>query len=184
VAIDEPDSQPAPLAEGEPPGLALRSLAALAFFHLILTAAFLLGNPSHGTAAESVLHVYQSLSGTWRNYAFFAPDVASGYRAAFVLDDAPGAGSTFVDLIGDNREITFRYDVIIAAGMKSANTREIFAQSWAALLLGTRPDVSQVTVIVDRLDMPGMAAYRAGRRLVWKRIYVGVFDRRTRPSSP
>jgi hypothetical protein len=182
--VDKAGSQPAPPPEGGPPGLALRWLTILAFLHLALVAAFLWGNPSHGTDAESPLHVYQSFSGTWRNYAFFAPDITSDYRAAFVLDDAAGTGSTLVELTGDNREITFRYGAIVAACMETADAREIFAQSWAALLLGARPDAARVTVIVERLEMPGMAAYRAGRRPTWKRIYAGMFDRRTSPSSP
>lgn len=184
MAVDEAGSQPALAVEGGPPGPALRWLAALAFVHLALIAVFLWGNPVHGTAVESVFHVYQNLAGTWRNYSFFAPDVASDYRAAFILDDAAGGGSTLVELTGDNREITFRYSAIIAACMDDAGAREIFAQSWAALLLGARPDAAQVTVAVDRLEMPGMAAYRAGRRPTWRRVYAGVFDRRARSSPP
>lgn len=182
-ACSTPASQPPPPVKGELPGLPLRLLALFAFLHLTLVAAFLWGDPGRGFAAESALHVYQSLSGTWRDYAYFAPGVSSDYKAAFLLDRA-GMGSTLVELIGDNREITLRFDTVIASCMGDARAREIFAQSWAAFLLGARPDSAWVTVVVERLETPGMAAYRAGRRPVWRRIYAGMFDRRARLSSP
>lgn len=159
-------------------------MAVLAILHLVSVAGVLLVNTGRGSSAVSAaLRTYQSFAGTWRDYAFFAPDVASDYKAGFVLDDDAGTSSTLVDLGGASREISFRYDSMIASCMADAGGREVFAQSWAALLLGARPDAARVTVMVKRLNMPGMAAYRAGRRAAWEIVYAGTFDRRPHPAT-
>ncbi len=164
-----------------PPSAALRFVAALAFLHLLSVVAVLWAHAGQGAStAAATLRFYRSFTGTFRDYTFFAPDIASDYKAAFLVEDK--TGSTLVRLGGDHREISLRYDALIAACMSKDAGRDLFARSWAALLLGAHPNATRVTVMVSRLAIPRMGDYRAGLRPTWANVYAGEFDRS--PASP
>jgi hypothetical protein len=126
---------------------------------------------------NTIFRTYQNLSGTFRDYAFFAPTVGSDLKAGFLVEDSAGR-SRLVNFTADNREVAFRYNCIITACMRDVRGRDLFAQSWAALLLSSNPDTSRVTVIVREFSLPPMEAYREGQRPRWETIYLGEFAQR------
>jgi hypothetical protein len=149
-----------------------------AFLHLLSVAVFIWSPfpESLRGVFPAALRIYKNLSGTFRDYAFFAPRVASDLKAGFLLTDVSG-GETFLDFAAQNSEVGFRYNCIIATCMRDANGRDLFAQSWAALVLGSHPSAKRVAVIVKTLDLPSMREYRAGKHSEWRTVYVGEFTR-------
>ncbi len=128
------------------------------------------------------LRTYQNLSGTFRDYAFFAPRVGNDIKAGFLLEDSTGS-SRLVNFLADNREVNFRYNCIILACMRDIRGRDLFAQSWSALMLGANPDANKATVMVKEFSMPPMEEYRQGKRPRWELLYVGEFTRRDSSSA-
>lgn len=126
------------------------------------------------------LRLYKNLSGAFRDYTFFAPAVASDVKAGFLLEDTEGHAS-FVAFRARNREVAFKYNSIVAVSMRDERGRDLFAQSWAALMLGSHPAATSVTVVVDSFVLPPMKEYRAGARPAWQTIYAGTFARRNGP---
>ncbi|HEY3132948.1 MAG TPA: hypothetical protein VGL91_26085 [Acidobacteriota bacterium] len=153
-------------------------LVVAVLLHLLLVALFIWTGFAEDWPGKlpGALRVYKNLSGTFRDYAFFAPAVASDLKAGFLVTDTAGE-ETFVNFVAKNREVGFRYNCIIAACMRDVRGRDLFAQSWAALPLGSNPDANRVTVMVKTLDLPSMRDYRAGKRPEWKTVYVGEFGR-------
>jgi hypothetical protein len=162
-----------PLTRGQ------RLLAGAAFLHLVSVAVFIWsGFPGDRTGtAPGVLRAYRNASGTFRDYAFFAPSVASDVKAGFVVSDR-GGHATFIHFAAANREIDFRFNCVIAACMRDPRGRDLFARSWAAMLLGGTPGADRVGVVVKALDVPTMRRYREGSRTQWSTVYVGEFERR------
>lgn len=157
-----------------------RLLVTAALLHLLSVASFVwtgFAEGAPGTLPET-LRLYKNLSGSFRDYTFFAPAVASDVKAGFLVEDAAGELS-FVTFQAQNREIAFKYNSIVAAGMRDARGRDLFAQSWAALMLGSRREVASVTVMVQAFSLPTMIEYGDGRRPEWTTIYAGKFARRT-----
>jgi hypothetical protein len=152
-----------------------------AFLHLLSVALFIWTVFAEDLPGKlpAALRFYKNLSGTFRDYAFFAPEVASDVKAGFLVTNTAGEES-FVNFVTKNGEVGFRYNCIIAAcmrGTRNVRGRDLFAQSWAALLLGSDPGADRVTVMVKRLDVPSMRDYRAGKRPEWRTLYVGEFGR-------
>lgn len=157
---------------------------ALVLLHLLSVAAFLwtdFTRRSTGGVAAAV-HLYNNVSGAFRDYTYFAPSVASDMKAAFLLEDAAGR-AWVMNFATEDREADFRYKCIINVSMRNEWGRDLFAQSWAATLLGSEPAAERVTVMVGRHDLPTMADYRRGRRPQWLTIYAGEFARRALPSE-
>jgi hypothetical protein len=156
-----------------------RAATCLMLLHLLSVAAFIWTDlPERAPAKLSAaLVLYKNVSGSFRDYTFFAPSVGSDYKAAFLLEDA-NRRSRVVNFLTNNPEADFRYRCIISSGMRSEAGRDLFAQSWAALVLGGNPDASKVTVAVKRYSLPTMEAYRQGQRPQWQMVYVGEFMRR------
>lgn len=151
----------------------------LVLAHLLLVAAFLWADfvrePSRPLSAALLL--YLNLSGSFRDYTYFAPNVGGDVKAAFLLED-PAGRARLVEFSSENREVDFRYDCIIHAAMWDEAGRDIHAQSWAALLLGNEAGAERVTVMVRQLEMPSMESYRRGERPRWETVYAGEFARR------
>jgi hypothetical protein len=166
-------------------GTGAKVLAALAFLHLCSVAGFIWADLGQDSPSRTsiVLRLYKNLSGTFRDYTFFAPSVSSGLGAAFLVESPSDKQSELVNFASDDREISFRYNCIVTSCMRDLRSRELFAQSWSALILGSRPDANTVTVMVHAMDLPSMAEYRAGKRPAWKPVYAGTFGRRERPAS-
>lgn len=156
-------------------------IVSLACLHLLALTAFVwTGFPETGRGVlASALKGYQNLSGCSRKYGYFAPSVVWDLRVAFLLEDSRGR-LTVVQFTSPRREIAIRYDCIIVACMRNEGARDLFAQSWAALLLGSHPEARRVTVVTKALAQPSMAEYRTGKRQQWRIVYVGEFTRRKR----
>jgi hypothetical protein len=160
-------------------------MAVLALLHLVFVAASVsmnFGRLSPGVVRSAVLS-YCNLSGTFRDYTFFAPGVASALKAAFLVEEAAGGPPTLVTFAAESREIAFRYGSIMRSGMADERGRDLFAQSWSALILGSRPSAESVTVMVERMLVPSMDEYRRGQRPEWTPLYVGKFSRRRAPEG-
>ena len=151
----------------------------LVFFHLCSVMIFIWADWPERSPRDlnKFLRTYQNLSGTFRDYAFFAPAIGNDIKAGFLLADASG-NSRLVNFLADNREVNFRYNCIILACMRDIRGRDLFAQSWSALLLGTNPDAENVTVMVKEFTLPSMEEYSRGKRPQWELLYVGEFARR------
>jgi hypothetical protein len=156
----------------------------LVLLHLLSVSVFLWTDfPRDSAPGEhAALRLYLNLSGSFRDYTYFAPSVASDMKAAFLVEDA-GGRARLVNFTSANKEADFRYSCIINACMRQPWGRDLFAQSWAAALLGSEPEAERVTVIVGRHDLPTMEDYRRGRRPQWLTIYAGEFARRALPSE-
>lgn len=155
-------------------------MAALAVAHVAFVIASVstnFGQLSHGPLKSAAL-TYCNLSGTFRDYTFFAPGVASALKAGFLVEEVEGEPATLVTFGSDSREISFRYGSIMRSGMQDERGRDLFAQSWSALILGNRPGAKKVTVLVSRMLVPAMDEYRRGQRPEWAPVYVGEFSRR------
>jgi len=151
----------------------------LVLLHLLTVVAFLwagIPGDSSGRLSEA-LRTYNNLSGSFRDYTYFAPAVGDNYKVAFILEDARGQ-SRLINFISDNREVDFRYQCIMTVGMRRETLRDVFSQSWAALLFGSHPDAQKVTVMARRVHVPSMADYRRGQRPSWVTVYAGEFARR------
>lgn len=151
----------------------------LVLLHLMTVAAFLwAGFPGDSSGRLSdALRTYNNLSGSFRDYTYFAPAVGDNYKAAFILEDARGQ-SRLINFISDNREVDLRFQCIITVGMRREVLRDVFSQSWAALLFGSNPNAQKVTVMARRASVPTMADYRRGQRPSWVTVYAGEFARR------
>jgi len=151
-------------------------LAHLAFVVVSISSRFSL---FHGSLGKLAL-TYGNACGAFRDYTFFAPSVASGTRAAFLVEDADRTRH-LVAFDTPTRELGFRYNSIIRSGMQNEVARDLFAQSWAALVLGNRPEARKVTVMVEWMFTPSMAEFARGRRPEWQPLYVGEFSLRRSP---
>jgi len=169
---------------GEPISRKSAAIVAAALLHLTSVVVFIWTDFSQNTNhwLFSVLRTYRNLSGSFRDYTFFAPAVASDLKVAFVLEDTAGR-STVTSFSAKNAEIGFRYNCIIASCLRDAKGRDLFAQSWAALMLGRRDGADRVTVIAKALVVPTMEESRRGRRPEWKTVYAGLFGRRSSPGA-
>jgi hypothetical protein len=158
-----------------------RACAGLATAHLVLVCAFLWtdATAASGGTIDRAVQTYKNAAGILRDYRFFAPAVASDMRAGFFVRTPDGA-SEFHPFLADNLEVGFRYNCIITSAMRNEKIRDLMAQSWAAVMLGTRPDAEHVTVVAQSFELPTLAQYGAGARPSWKLVYGGTFDRKRR----
>jgi hypothetical protein len=130
-----------------------------------------------GSPVHRALRTYKNLSGVFRDYRFFAPAVASDMRAGFFLEQADGT-TEFEAFATDNRELSLRYHCIIASSMRDERLRDLMARSWSAVMLGSHPDATRVTVVAQAFALPSMSAFVAGQEPRWNVVYAAAFDRR------
>ncbi|MEM7676296.1 MAG: hypothetical protein AAF449_09870 [Myxococcota bacterium] len=164
----------------EKPSAVTKILAALAVAHLSFVVVFVV---TRLFSADMVwktraLASYANLTGVFRDYSFFAPGVASGTRAAFVVRTDDDSAPEIVHLDSDSREIMFRLSCLVKSGRYDEKVEDLFAQSWATVMFNQRPRASSVTVMVQTQKLPSMQEYRAGRRPEWFHSYVAEFERR------
>lgn len=174
-------------AEPHPPSFGERRaglLACLAAAHFALVCLFIWTDVAEDSDSRvhGAMRTYKNLSGIFRDYRFFAPKVASDVRAGFFLE-RPDGTSTFQGFFAENLEVGFRYHCIIGSSMRTDRLRDLMAQSWAAMMLGSNPEAEKVTVVVQMFELPAMRDYAAGQRESWKTVYAGQFDRKDEPTS-
>jgi hypothetical protein len=120
---------------------------------------------------------YLNLSGSIRDYAYFAPAVANDLRAGFLVEDSLGKIS-FIDFVSSNKEVGFRYNCVIASAMRSEKHRDLLAQSWAAFILSNQANSKAVTVVSQAYLLPSMQQYQQGSRPAWRTVYLGKFEKK------
>src|SRR5262245_20729418 len=119
-------------------------LTALAAAHLVLVAC---GASRRGPLPATpwprkALRWYGAMSGSDNGYGFFAPGVASQWRATFTLSD--GAGRDWTDTLErqDNSEVTLRVGGIVGLFPEADLSRDL-AASWAGKMFGRHPGAQQ-----------------------------------------
>jgi hypothetical protein len=165
-------------ASWAPSVLVRRILVGLALLHVASVGMFVWTDFVKRAPADTVasgLRLYQSLSGSFRDYRFFAPSVASDSKAGFLLKSKTGE-LRMVNFASTNKEINFRYNCIISS-MRDERAQDLFARSWAAFLLGANPDADSVAVVVKAFIVPTMADYRRGVQPDWRLVYASEFAR-------
>jgi hypothetical protein len=155
-------------------------VASLVLLHLLSVALFIWADWPERTPRrlQTVLRIYQNFSGSFRDYAFFAPAVGTDLKAGFLLEKSTGRESRFINFLAAGTEVRFRYNCILLASMRDQRARDLFAQSWSALVLGANPDMDRVTVMVKEFVLPSLRDFRRGQRPRWEAIYAGKFGRR------
>lgn len=151
-------------------------VASLGVLHLVLVCIFVWTEAAEasGGPAHRAMRTYKNLSGVFRDYRFFAPKVASDMRAGFFLEEPDGT-STFEAFAADNAEVGLRYHCLVASSMRNERLRDLMARSWSAVMLGSRPWATRVTVVAQAYELPTMAAFAAGQAPRWNVVYAGVF---------
>ncbi|HMN96695.1 MAG TPA: hypothetical protein PKC43_09645 [Phycisphaerales bacterium] len=152
--------------------------------HLAMVALFVFtGYPGdrRGLIADG-LRTWRNLAGIFRDYTFFAPRVATDTKVAFLVE-REGGGSRVVTLDSPTREGAFRINCVVNACLRDERARDLFAQSWAAGVLGADPEAIRVSVLAMAFEIPTMAAYREGERPRWLPLYAGAFERRDRSAA-
>src|SRR5262249_50739225 len=151
---------------------------ALATVHLLLVVCGAAGLSllPDGTGPGKALRWYGAMSGSDNGYGFFAPGVASQFRATFTLSDGAGRGWTDTLEGEPNPEVTLRIRSIVGL-FAEGGLGPALAASWAAKLFGRHPDARHLLVRVEAYDLPTMAEYRDGERPRWQPIYEATFAR-------
>jgi hypothetical protein len=140
----------------------------LAIGHLLLVAcgAFSVVRPGTDTPIQRAFGRYGSYTGANSAYGFFAPSVASSWRARFSLYDEAGNGWVEDTPDGPNREVALRISCILGMFARD-NLREGLAVCWAARMFARHPSARLVNVHVEHYDVPSLAEYRSGDRPAW-----------------
>ena len=155
-----------------------RVLVGLALLHVLSVVMFIWTDLVERAPANTVapwLRLYQSLSGSFRDYRFFAPSVANDAKAGFLLKSKTGE-LRVINFASTSKEINFRYNCIISS-MRDTRAQDLFARSWAAFLLGAYPDADSVAVAVKAFIIPSRADYRRGVQPDWRLVYASEFAR-------
>ena len=143
-------------------------LVALAMAHLAIAALYATHVQVERQLPPSIerpLRFYGDLTGAHVHFNFFAPQVAPQARALFDLIHADGRHE-IVDLATGNNEADQRVKMIMTF-LGDPQVRVLLMHSWCRHFLDRRPDVVEVAVRVDIVDVPTMAAARAGAKPQW-----------------
>jgi hypothetical protein len=158
---------------------------ALAAAHL---AAVVLGAarmPIPQTSVGKLYDVYAAYSGAGNSYGFFAPGVASAWRAAIDSFDAgERKWTTWVKPAG-NIELAV-LDSTITGYFSDDEFREALAASWAGSAMAHAPEAAVVVVRTEAFLVPTMEEYRNGARPRWQSLaaYAFTTDARSRLAPP
>lgn len=116
-------------------------------------------------ALERVMRGYGAYSGTSAHFNFFAPTVATQYRAQFLLATRDGRTRP-ADIRTDSSEANQRLALMVNV-YQVPEARPYLVRSWAVFLLERNPDAASVETRVAILDIPRIAEARAGKRATW-----------------
>ena len=119
--------------------------------------------------------LYATLTLANRNFGFFAPDVSPDLVVSCVLVDAEGRRRAWT-FAPQNREMQIRIYSMTGHFAQLPDTMDLFARSWAVRAMNENPDVVRVEIAVSVHDIPTMAGYRQGRRMVERPLYATSFD--------
>ncbi|HMB63687.1 MAG TPA: hypothetical protein VKN36_11480 [Eudoraea sp.] len=150
----------------------------LALMHLVLVNLFIWTNfeNKETSGIYEYLRIYRDFSGCFRDYSYFAPNVANDTRAGFITKTEQET-LHFLSFRAENEVVNTRYNNVISSGMRNPEVRELFSRSWATAIFGRDEKIQEVTVFAEAYLVPSIAEYRAGERPFWKVIYVGSFEK-------
>jgi hypothetical protein len=130
-------------------------------------------SPRH--LAGRVIETYREFTGANNGYGFFAPGVASEWRATF---DICGAGMHCMPAAEEQVGREARLLLVTIDGLLGeSDLRDLLAASYAARQFARFPHAEVVLVKVEVFALPSMAQYRGGRRPQWRKIYGFAFHR-------
>jgi hypothetical protein len=150
---------------------------AVACLHLaiVLCGALRVSPVPENSAVGSALETYGAYTGANNAYGFFAPAVASEWRATFsICVDEQNCIPVAEEEV--NREASLLF-VTIDGLFAYEEVRDLVAASWAAAQFARFPHAKLVIVKAGAFVVPTMAQARAGRKPHWEDIYAFAFTR-------
>ncbi len=129
------------------------------------------------------LRIYRDASGCFRDYSYFAPNVANDTRAGFITRKGQDV-FRFLSFSAENEIVNTRYNNVISSGMRNPKVRELFSRSWATAIFGRDSNISEVTVFAEAYLVPTIDEYRTGKQPSWQTIYVGSFEKKADDKIP
>jgi len=112
-----------------------------------------------------------------RNFGFFAPEVPGDLVVRCTLVDADGGRRPW-SFRAPNREMQIRLYSMTGHFAQLSDDMDLFARSWAVRAMNENPDVVRVEIDVAIHDVPTMAEFREGRRIVERPYYATSFELR------
>ncbi len=145
--------------------------------HLALVVCGALGytpvSPNH--FAGRIIETYRGYAGANNGFGFFAPGVASEWRATFdVCRDEKHCIPVAEEQVG--REARLLLGTIDGL-LGESELRDLIAASYAARQFARFPDAEVVLVKAGVFVVPSMARYRLGQRPQWRHVYGFAFHR-------
>jgi hypothetical protein len=116
-------------------------------------------------AIERVMRSYGLYTGTSAHFNFFAPTVATQYRAQFLLTTRDGRTRP-ADIRTDSSEANQRLALMVNA-YQIPEARPYLVRSWVVFLLERNPDAASVETRVSIFEIPRIAEARSGKRATW-----------------
>jgi len=130
-------------------------------------------SPAH--FAGRIVETYRAYSGANNGYGFFAPGVASEWRATFdVCNNGHCIPAAEEQVAGESRLLLQTINSLLG----ESEVRDLLAASHAARLFARYPHPDAVLVKAGVYVVPTMAQYRRGARPQWRDLYGFAFRRR------
>jgi hypothetical protein len=129
-------------------------------------------SPAH--FAGRIIETYRSYSGANSGFGFFAPGVASEWRATFdVCNNGHCIPAAEEQVAGESRLLLQTINSLLGEN----ELRDLLAASHAARLFARYPHADAVLVKAGIFVVPTMAQYRRGARPQWRDLYGFAFRR-------
>ncbi|WP_025741340.1 hypothetical protein [Aquimarina pacifica] len=150
----------------------------LAITHLLLVNIFIWTNFENKkpSGVYQYLRIYRDFAGCFRDYTYFAPNIANDTRAGFIAKTTSDS-VYFLPFRAENKLVNTRYNNLISSGMRNPKGRDLFARSWATLLFGQSDSICDITVFTEAYIIPTIQEYRNGMQPSWNMIYMGRFEK-------
>jgi hypothetical protein len=142
---------------------------------LVLCGAFRIPLIPRTHFAGAAIETYRDYTGAGTGYGFFAPGVASEWRATFEACSDPAHCAPIGDEpMGNEARLLL---VTIDSMFAEEDLRDVVAASYAARELARLPAANVVLVKAGMYVIPPMEAYRRGKRPYWRTYYGWAFHR-------
>jgi len=126
-------------------------------------------------AGGRVVETYRAYTGANNGYGFFAPGVASEWRATFdVCSDERHCIPVAREQVGHEARLLL---ITIDGLLGEDELRDLIAASHAARQFARYPHAEVVLVKAGVFEVPAMAEYRGGERPQWRDLYGYAFHR-------
>jgi len=121
-----------------------------------------------------IIETYRAYSGANSGFGFFAPGVASEWRATFdVCNNGHCIPATEEQVAGESRLLLLTINGLLG----ESELRDLLAASHAARQFARYPHADAVLVKAGVFVVPTMAQYRRGARPQWRDLYGFAFRR-------